>query len=75
MVACKTAAGAQPHDARSQLNGGMVQALSYGCSRSACSTPTSASFLNANFEDYKIAGVQEIPEMVVDPRRRGHRAA
>jgi xanthine dehydrogenase YagR molybdenum-binding subunit len=47
----------------SQLNGGMVQALSYGLLEQRVIDPELGLILNANFEDYKIAGCQEIPAM------------
>jgi len=50
--------------ARSQLNGGMVQALSYGLFEERVIDPDLGLFLNANFEDYKLAGCKEIPEML-----------
>ena len=57
---------------KSQLQGGMVQALSYGLFEERVLDPDLGLFLNANFEDYKIAGVREIPRMTVefedDPR-------
>lgn len=57
---------------KSQLQGGMVQALSYGLFEERVIDPDLGLFLNANFEDYKIAGVREIPRMTVefedDPR-------
>jgi len=49
---------------RSQINGGMVQALSYGLLEERVIDPELGLVLNANFEDYKIAGCQEIPEMI-----------
>jgi len=48
---------------RSQLNGGMIQALSYGLLEGRVVDPDLGIVLNANFEDYKIAGCQEIPAM------------
>ncbi|MCP3916249.1 MAG: xanthine dehydrogenase family protein molybdopterin-binding subunit [bacterium] len=49
---------------RSQINGGMVQALSYGLLEQRVHDADLGYMLTANLEDYKIAGVQEIPEMV-----------
>ncbi|MCC7014218.1 MAG: xanthine dehydrogenase family protein molybdopterin-binding subunit [Planctomycetes bacterium] len=58
--------------ARSQLNGGMVQALSYGLFEERVVDPDLGLFLNANFEDYKLAGCKDIPKMLAvfedDPR-------
>jgi xanthine dehydrogenase YagR molybdenum-binding subunit len=48
---------------KSQLNGGMIQALSYGLFEERVIDPVLGLALNANFEDYKIAGTLEIPEM------------
>jgi len=45
---------------RSQLNGGMIQALSYGLFEERVVDPDLGIVLNANFEDYKIAGCKEI---------------
>jgi xanthine dehydrogenase YagR molybdenum-binding subunit len=50
--------------ARSQLNGGMIQALSYGLFEQRVIDPDLGLALNANFEDYKLAGCQEMPEMI-----------
>ena len=49
---------------RSQLNGGMVQALSYGLLEERVVDPVLGIMLNPSFEEYKIAGSTEIPEMV-----------
>ena len=49
---------------RSQIAGGMVQALSYGLLEERVIDPDLGLALNANFEDYKIAGPQEIGEIV-----------
>ena len=49
---------------RSQINGGMVQALSYGLLEQRVYDPDLGLMLTANLDDYKIAGTQEIPEMV-----------
>jgi xanthine dehydrogenase YagR molybdenum-binding subunit len=48
---------------RSQLNGGMVQSLSYALFEQRVIDRDLGLMLNANFEDYKLAGAQEIPEM------------
>lgn len=58
---------------RSQLNGGMIQSLSYALFEERVIDPVLGIALNANFEDYKIAGPMEIPEMLAliddeDPR-------
>ncbi len=49
---------------RSQIAGGMVQALSYGLLEERVIDPDLGLALNANLEDYKIAGPQEIGEIV-----------
>jgi len=49
---------------RSQIAGGMVQALSYGLLEERVIDPDLGIALNANFEDYKIAGPMEIGEIV-----------
>ncbi|MBK7877388.1 MAG: xanthine dehydrogenase family protein molybdopterin-binding subunit [Planctomycetes bacterium] len=48
---------------RSQLNGGMVQSLSYALFEERVIDPVLGLALNANFEDYKLAGPSEIPKM------------
>ncbi len=48
----------------SQLNGGMIQALSYALHEERVIDPKLGLMLNANFVDYKIAGCQEMPELV-----------
>jgi xanthine dehydrogenase YagR molybdenum-binding subunit len=48
---------------RSQLQGGMVQSLSFGLLEERVIDPAGGWALNANFEDYKIAHALEIPEM------------
>jgi xanthine dehydrogenase YagR molybdenum-binding subunit len=50
--------------ARSQMNGGMIQALSYGLFEERVIDPDLGLMLNANFADYKLAGCEEIPEIV-----------
>ena len=52
---------------RSQINGGMVQALSYGLLEERVIDPDLGLMLNGNLEDYKIAGCQEMPEMTAIP--------
>ncbi|HUR27014.1 MAG TPA: molybdopterin cofactor-binding domain-containing protein, partial [Planctomycetota bacterium] len=48
----------------SQLNGGMIQALSFALHEERVIDPVLGLMLNANFNDYKIAGCQEMPELV-----------
>ncbi|MCE9595071.1 MAG: xanthine dehydrogenase family protein molybdopterin-binding subunit [Planctomycetes bacterium] len=49
---------------RSQINGGMVQALSYALFEERVIEPDLGIAMNANFEDYKLAASKEMPEMV-----------
>ncbi|MCK6448525.1 MAG: xanthine dehydrogenase family protein molybdopterin-binding subunit [Planctomycetes bacterium] len=49
---------------RSQIFGGMIQALSYALFEERVIEPDLGLALNANFEDYKLAASREIPEMV-----------
>ncbi len=44
---------------RSQINGGMLQALSYGLFEQRVHDPDYGLLLTANLEDYRIAGMQE----------------
>lgn len=49
---------------RSQMNGGMIQALSYGLFEERVIDADLGLLLNANFGDYKLAGCREMPELV-----------
>src|SRR5262249_24086446 len=49
---------------RSQIQGGMVQSLSFGLLEQRVIDPVGGWALNANLEDYKLAHPLEIPEMV-----------
>jgi len=49
---------------RSQINGGMVQALSYGLLEQRVHDETTGHLLTDNLQSYQIAGVQEIGELV-----------
>lgn len=49
--------------ARSQVNGGMIQGLSFGLWEERLLDPDLGLALNAGFEDYKIAGAMDIPRM------------
>lgn len=49
---------------RSQLNGGMIQALSYGLFEERVLDHDLGVMLSASLDDYTIAGSQEIPEIV-----------
>ena len=48
----------------SQLNGGMIQALSYALLEERVMDPDLGLMLNSNLTDYKIAGCQEMPELI-----------
>jgi len=48
---------------RSQLNGGMIQALGYALLEERVLDPELGLLLNANMEDYKIPGSMEMPVM------------
>jgi xanthine dehydrogenase YagR molybdenum-binding subunit len=49
---------------RSQMNGGMIGALSYGLFEERILDEDFGFMLSDQLEDYKIAGMQEMPEMV-----------
>lgn len=49
---------------KSQINGGMIQALSYALFEERVLEPWLGAALNADFEGYKIAGTLEMPELV-----------
>jgi len=49
---------------RSQINGGLVESLSYGLFEERIIDPWLGVPLNATLSDYKIAGSADIPEMV-----------
>jgi xanthine dehydrogenase YagR molybdenum-binding subunit len=48
----------------SQINGGMIQALSYALFEERILEPWLGAALNLDFEGYKLAGTLEIPELV-----------
>jgi xanthine dehydrogenase YagR molybdenum-binding subunit len=48
----------------SQIEGAVIQSLSYGTLEERVVDPRLGLVLNANMEDYKIAGTTEIPEIV-----------
>jgi len=58
--------------AKSQMHGGMIQALGYALSEERVIDPWLGVQLNASFEEYKLPCAHEIPEMTViledDPR-------
>ncbi|QDV07534.1 putative xanthine dehydrogenase subunit D [Planctomycetes bacterium Poly30] len=49
---------------RSQINGGMIQALSYGLLEERVFDEQDGYLLSENLDHYKIAGCQEMPEMI-----------
>ncbi|MCZ6597981.1 MAG: xanthine dehydrogenase family protein molybdopterin-binding subunit [Planctomycetota bacterium] len=49
---------------RSQLNGGMIQALSYGLFEERVIDPWLGTLMSGGFEDYRIAGSTDMPELV-----------
>ena len=49
---------------RSQINGGMIQALSYGLLEQRVFDEQDGYLLTDNLDTYKIAGAQEMPEMI-----------
>jgi xanthine dehydrogenase YagR molybdenum-binding subunit len=53
-----------PLATRSQINGGIIQALSYGLLEERVLDEDLGVLLTGNLDDYKIAGCQEIPEIV-----------
>jgi len=48
----------------SQINGGMIQALSYALFEERILEPWLGAALSADFEGYKLAGTLEMPELV-----------
>ncbi|MCB9898384.1 MAG: xanthine dehydrogenase family protein molybdopterin-binding subunit [Planctomycetes bacterium] len=50
---------------RSQINGGLIQALSYGLFEERVIDPIHGVMLSDDLEAYKIAGAQEMPEFTV----------
>ena len=59
--------------ARSQVNGGQIQALSYGMFEARVYDQDLGLMLTDNLEDYKIPGSQEIPDLmsIIDDDDRG----
>ena len=53
--------------ARSQINGGVIQGLSYALFEDRRLDPATGDMVNPNFLDYKIAGALETPEIVSVP--------
>jgi xanthine dehydrogenase YagR molybdenum-binding subunit len=50
--------------AESQVNGGVIMGLSYALLEQRIMDPGTGHVMNANLEDYKIAGTMEMPEIV-----------
>lgn len=58
----------------SQVNGGVIQGLSYALFEERLLDPTTGTMVNADFENYKIAGALETPQIEVilfDEAQRG----
>ncbi|MHC4452265.1 MAG: xanthine dehydrogenase family protein molybdopterin-binding subunit [Planctomycetota bacterium] len=53
--------------ARNQINGGIIQGLSYALFENRVLDRSSGDMLNANFLDYKILGAVDMPEIVAIP--------
>ncbi|KAF0246567.1 MAG: aerobic-type carbon monoxide dehydrogenase large subunit CoxL/CutL-like [Planctomycetota bacterium] len=51
--------------AESQINGGIIQGLSYALLEQRILDDATGRMMNANFSDYRIAGPKEIPEISV----------
>jgi len=52
---------------RSQINGGIIQGISYALLENRVLDPGSGDMLNAEFVNYKIAGALDMPEIVAIP--------
>jgi xanthine dehydrogenase YagR molybdenum-binding subunit len=50
----------------SQINGGMLQGISYALFEQRIMDPSKGYMLNANLENYKILGSREVPEIEVE---------
>ena len=55
-----------PLQARGQVNGGVIQGLSYALFEERTLDPLSGLLLNGNLETYRIAGVADLPPIRVD---------
>ena len=58
----------------SQINGGIIQGISYALLEERWMDPTTGTMVNANFQNYKIVGSRETPEIEVilyDEAERG----
>lgn len=49
----------------SQINGGIIQGISYALFENRIMDPLTGTVLNPNYENYKIAGVMETPEIEI----------
>ncbi|RMG10719.1 MAG: xanthine dehydrogenase family protein molybdopterin-binding subunit [Planctomycetota bacterium] len=58
---------ANPLLARSQINGGVLQGISYALHEERILDARTGDMLNANLLDYKILGAREVPEIVAIP--------
>jgi len=56
-----------PLTARSQINGGVIQGISYALFEERLLDPRSGDMVNADFLGYKIAGALDTPEIVAIP--------
>ncbi|HBP20257.1 MAG TPA: hypothetical protein DEA08_21015, partial [Planctomycetes bacterium] len=56
-----------PLTARSQINGGVIQGLSYALFEERLLDPTSGRQINTDFLGYKVAGSLDMPEIVSIP--------
>ena len=56
-----------PLTARSQINGGVIQGISYALYEDRLLDRDTGNMVNANMLDYKIVGTREMPEIVVIP--------
>jgi xanthine dehydrogenase YagR molybdenum-binding subunit len=54
-----------PLAARSQMNGGIIQGISYALYEDRVLDPNTGRMLNPNLESYRITGVSEVPELDV----------
>lgn len=54
-----------PTLARSQVHGAVIQGLSYALYEERVIDPATGRTLTTNLEDYRIAGIADVPEMVV----------
>ena len=55
-----------PHLAKSQILGAMIQCISYGLSEERIMDPATGRFINANLRDYKLPRIGDIGELVVE---------